>query len=92
MFQLACFLLAVNNYLTVSDLPIKGTESDVAGMISATRSMKTVSESKTVMPGNGNIHYTSAPERHINSLASYVASRIKGQIKLADHILSNQGK
>lgn len=32
------------------DLPIKGTESDVAGIISATRSIKTVSESRTVMP------------------------------------------
>lgn len=29
---------------------MRGTESDVAGMISATRSMKTVSESSTVMP------------------------------------------
>lgn len=37
--------------LTVSDSPIKGTESDVSGMISATSSMKTVSESKTVIPG-----------------------------------------
>lgn len=33
------------------DLPIRGTESDVAGMISATSSMKTVSDSSTVMPG-----------------------------------------
>lgn len=33
------------------NLPMRGTESDVAGMISATRSMKTVSESSTVMPG-----------------------------------------
>lgn len=33
-------------------LPMRGTESDVAGMISATRSMKTVSESSTVMPGD----------------------------------------
>lgn len=32
------------------DPPMRGTESDVAGMISATRSMKTVSESSTVMP------------------------------------------
>lgn len=31
-------------------LPIKGTESEVAGMISATSSMKTVRESKTVIP------------------------------------------
>lgn len=31
-------------------LPIKGTESDVAGMISATSNMKTVRESKTVIP------------------------------------------
>lgn len=30
--------------------PIRGTESEVAGMISATSSMKTVSESSTVMP------------------------------------------
>lgn len=29
---------------------MRGTESDVAGMISATRSMKTVSERSTVMP------------------------------------------
>lgn len=29
---------------------MRGTESDVAGMISATSSMKTVSESRTVMP------------------------------------------
>lgn len=34
------------------NLPMRGTESDVAGMISATRSMKTVSESSTVMPGD----------------------------------------
>lgn len=34
------------------DLPMRGTESDVAGMISATRSMKTVSDSSTVMPGD----------------------------------------
>lgn len=32
-------------------LPIKGTESEVAGMISATSNMKTVSDSSTVMPG-----------------------------------------
>lgn len=32
-------------------LPIRGTESEVAGMISATNSMKTVSDSNTVMPG-----------------------------------------
>ena len=32
--------------------PMRGTESDVAGMISATRSMKTVSESSTVMPAD----------------------------------------
>ena len=31
-------------------LPIKGTESDVAGMISATNSMKTVRDNKTVIP------------------------------------------
>lgn len=31
---------------------MRGTESDVAGMISATSSMKTVSESRTVMPGD----------------------------------------
>lgn len=31
--------------------PISGTESDVAGIISATISMKTVRESRTVMPG-----------------------------------------
>lgn len=34
----------------IYDPPMSGTESDVAGMISATRSMKTVSESSTVMP------------------------------------------
>lgn len=32
-------------------LPIRGTESEVAGMISATNNMKTVSDSSTVMPG-----------------------------------------
>lgn len=32
------------------DLPIKGTESEVAGIISATSSIKTVRESRTVMP------------------------------------------
>lgn len=31
-------------------LPIKGTESDVAGIISATSSIKTVRERRTVMP------------------------------------------
>lgn len=31
---------------------MRGTESDVAGMISATSSMKTVSDSSTVMPGD----------------------------------------
>lgn len=31
-------------------LPIRGTESDVGGMISATRSIKTVSDSNTVIP------------------------------------------
>ena len=31
-------------------LPMRGTESEVAGMISATSNMKTVSESSTVMP------------------------------------------
>lgn len=31
-------------------LPIRGTESEVAGMISATSSMKTVNDSNTVMP------------------------------------------
>lgn len=31
-------------------LPIRGTESDVAGMISATSSMKTVRDSNTVIP------------------------------------------
>lgn len=29
---------------------MRGTESDVAGMISATSNMKTVRDSKTVMP------------------------------------------
>ena len=29
---------------------MRGTESDVAGMISATKSMKTVSDRSTVMP------------------------------------------
>lgn len=33
---------------------MRGTESEVAGMISATSSMKTVRESRTVMPsGDG---------------------------------------
>lgn len=31
---------------------MRGTESDVAGMISATRSMKTVSDRSTVIPGD----------------------------------------
>lgn len=35
----------------VPGLPITGTESDVAGIISATSSIKTVRESRTVMPG-----------------------------------------
>lgn len=34
--------------------PMSGTESDVAGMISATSSMKTVRESSTVMPAQRN--------------------------------------
>lgn len=33
-------------------LPISGMESEVAGMISATNSMKTVNESSTVIPVN----------------------------------------
>lgn len=32
-------------------MPMRGTESEVAGMISATSSMKTVSDSSTVIPG-----------------------------------------
>lgn len=32
------------------NLPISGTESEVAGMISATSSMNTVRESRTVIP------------------------------------------
>lgn len=36
---------------TKRNWPIRGTESDVAGIISATISMKTVRESRTVMPG-----------------------------------------
>lgn len=32
-------------------LPISGTESEVAGMISATSSMNTVRERRTVIPG-----------------------------------------
>ncbi len=35
---------------TVSHIPMRGTESDVAGMISATSNMKTVRDSKTVIP------------------------------------------
>lgn len=35
---------------TVSYIPIRGTESDVAGMISATSNMKTVRDSRTVIP------------------------------------------
>ena len=31
-------------------VPMRGTESDVAGMISATSNMKTVRDSKTVIP------------------------------------------
>lgn len=42
---LACF-----NFI----LPSKGTHSDVAGIISATSSKKTVRESRTVMPGEEN--------------------------------------
>jgi len=34
----------------VVSLPIKGTESDVAGIISATSNMKTVRDNKTVIP------------------------------------------
>lgn len=32
-------------------LPMRGTESEVAGMISATSNMNTVRDSSTVMPG-----------------------------------------
>lgn len=40
-----------NNKSIKSVLPIRGTESEVAGMISATSNMKTVRDSSTVMPG-----------------------------------------
>lgn len=36
----------------VCHTPMRGTESDVAGMISATSSMKTVKDSKTVIPAD----------------------------------------
>lgn len=36
--------------MTILHIPIRGTESDVAGMISATSNMKTVRDSKTVIP------------------------------------------
>lgn len=36
--------------LWVKVSPMRGTESDVAGMISATSSMKTVRDSSTVIP------------------------------------------
>lgn len=42
--------LHVDTYTHKYNPPMRGTESDVAGMISATRSMKTVSERSTVMP------------------------------------------
>lgn len=38
--------------LNMHALPISGMESEVAGMISATNNMKTVSESNTVIPVN----------------------------------------
>lgn len=37
------------------DVPMRGTESDVAGMISATSSMKTVRDSRTVIPAERQI-------------------------------------
>lgn len=37
--------------MLTSVLPIRGTESEVAGMISATSNMNTVRDSSTVMPG-----------------------------------------
>lgn len=37
--------------MQTSVLPIRGTESEVAGMISATSNMNTVRDSSTVMPG-----------------------------------------
>lgn len=43
-------MLHVDTYTHIYNPPMRGTESDVAGMISATRSMKTVSERSTVMP------------------------------------------
>lgn len=47
--QSHCTLFAKKIQVTKS-LPIKGTESEVAGMISATSSMKTVRDNKTVIP------------------------------------------
>lgn len=47
--QSHCTLFAKKIQVTKS-LPIKGTESEVAGIISATRSMKTVRDNKTVIP------------------------------------------
>lgn len=44
------YFLHLDTYTHKNNPPIRGTESDVAGMISATRSMKTVSERSTVMP------------------------------------------
>lgn len=41
--------LSVRNWHPIN-IPIKGTESEVAGMISATSSMKTVRDRRTVMP------------------------------------------
>lgn len=55
VFTRAFLLIVVDNrsscFQLQPDLPIKGTESDVAGIISATSSIKTVRESRTVMPG-----------------------------------------
>ena len=46
----SCTFKITCNHKRECNPPMRGTESDVAGMISATRSMKTVSERSTVMP------------------------------------------
>lgn len=50
---------------------MRGTESDVAGMISATSSMKTVSDSSTVMPGDA--HREGAKEQTHNDTIKVAA-------------------
>ena len=45
----------IDTHKTVLYVPMRGTESDVAGMISATSNMKTVSDSRTVIPAERKI-------------------------------------